>query len=212
MQIHAPPLFKFERVIIMLDFDGLQIVIAGILYLVVISLYILKKKPIVDCFILTVFYVYVVGVIAITIFPIPIHDNVLEILREGNIEPPNNWVPFESISQMLTNASTQVATKQILGNLLLFLPFGFLLPLLGGRVIKAYQVLGLGLVASFLIEGFQQLIGLIINFNYRVFDIDDCLINTFGTILGYMLFRLALPLLQQIKPLGYPDRKNTLRE
>lgn len=80
--------------------------------------------------------------------------------------------------------SRDIDTVAYILNLLLFVPFGFLLPFIwpvtGGL---KYTVLS-GLSFSLLVE-ISQL------FNIRHTDIDDLLLNTLGTLIGYLLFRMA---------------------
>lgn len=65
-------------------------------------------------------------------------------------------------------------------NVVMFLPFGFLLPVLW-RCCRSWQVTTLlGFLTSGIIE-FLQL------FSFRVTDVDDLLMNTLGSFLGYFL-------------------------
>lgn len=68
-------------------------------------------------------------------------------------------------------------------NILLFLPLGFLLPLLWPNYNRFWRILLFGAALSLLIE-FSQLL------NIRSTDIDDLLLNTLGALLGFLLFRL----------------------
>ncbi|MCI5499133.1 MAG: VanZ family protein [Clostridiales bacterium] len=83
--------------------------------------------------------------------------------------------------------------KNMLLNTLLFLPLGFLLPVLweGARSFK--RVFLFGVCLSLGIELLQLL-------NFRLTDVDDLIANTAGALLGYLLFhvlnrneRLSLP-------------------
>lgn len=71
--------------------------------------------------------------------------------------------------------------NNLLGNILIFIPFGFLISMssVRGRFVKA-AIVSLG--TSFGVEVFQ--------FITRVgsFDIDDLILNTLGGILGWLLF------------------------
>jgi glycopeptide antibiotics resistance protein len=80
---------------------------------------------------------------------------------------------------------------QLLLNVLLFIPLGFFLRVLGGRGIVVAALTGLGLSA--VIE-FTQLTGVwgLYPCAYRVFDVDDLLTNTLGAVVGSVL-SLAVP-------------------
>lgn len=75
--------------------------------------------------------------------------------------------------------------KNILGNVLLFFPYGFFLPLFFKRYRRFGQLLGIGFLSSLLIESCQY------EFAQRIFDVDDLLLNTIGAILGWILFKLV---------------------
>ena len=67
-------------------------------------------------------------------------------------------------------------------NVVLFLPLGFLLPLLWPKQDKLWKILLAGVAFSLLIELSQLL-------NIRNSDIDDLLLNTLGAIAGFALYR-----------------------
>ena len=79
--------------------------------------------------------------------------------------------------------------RNTLGNLVLFLPLGILLPLLFKRFRTVGRVV---LLAAFLslsietIQFFSAFIG-----NLRAVDIDDVLLNTLGAGVGFVVYRLA---------------------
>ena len=101
-------------------------------------------------------------------------------------DPIVNFIPFTGI---LTNF------LQFLLNVLLFVPIGFLLPLLWKRFEKPQLTLLCGFLLSLSIELLQL-------FNNRITDIDDLLMNTAGSILGYLLFVLAKKIFPKISKLS----------
>ena len=70
-----------------------------------------------------------------------------------------------------------------LGNLLLFLPFGFLLPFVWKKA-RLWRVVLAGAALSFVIEVGQIVVA-------RSTDIDDLIANTLGALAGYGLFALV---------------------
>lgn len=84
-----------------------------------------------------------------------------------------NLIPF----------SKNIDSVECFLNILLFLPFGFLLPFIWSHLCKLNYVVLSGLSFSLLIE-ISQL------FNNRQTDIDDVILNTLGTVIGFILFRL----------------------
>ncbi|WP_455616408.1 VanZ family protein [Eisenbergiella sp.] len=71
--------------------------------------------------------------------------------------------------------------KQYFENILLFIPLGFLVPLLWRREQMVEKTVSIGFLFSLFIEAAQL-------FSFRATDIDDLLMNTMGTWLGYLLF------------------------
>jgi glycopeptide antibiotics resistance protein len=90
----------------------------------------------------------------------------------------NNFIPFEEI--MRYNITSRLFFKNVLGNMIMFLPFGFFV----SYYLKSEKVtlpLFLILIASISIEVVQLSIG-------RVFDVDDIILNILGGLLGYALY------------------------
>lgn len=83
-----------------------------------------------------------------------------------------NLIPFQSGS-LITN----------LLNIFMFMPLGFLLPLIWKRYRQLLPTVLLG-------AGFSLMIELLQLFNRRVSDIDDLLMNTLGAFLGFILWYL----------------------
>jgi glycopeptide antibiotics resistance protein len=72
------------------------------------------------------------------------------------------------------------------GNVALFLPLGFLLPLLAPRLDRAWRTVGVGFALSSAIELSQVAFP-----GVRRADVNDVLANTLGTALGFLAWRLA---------------------
>ncbi|MDD3222272.1 MAG: VanZ family protein [Clostridia bacterium] len=73
-------------------------------------------------------------------------------------------------------------------NIFLFIPLGFLCPLISRTFERAGNTFFIGLGLSAMIE-IGQLFTL-----YRATDINDLIANTLGTLIGYLCFRLAAKL------------------
>ncbi|MBT8203320.1 MAG: VanZ family protein [Acidimicrobiia bacterium] len=96
-----------------------------------------------------------------------------------------NLVPFASIWQLVTETPATVAFENIAGNVLLFVPFGFLLPLLFLRMRRVWGVAWRAALISVAIELLQVFT------RARTIDVDDVILNTAGAIIGYGLFVAA---------------------
>ena len=92
----------------------------------------------------------------------------------------NNFVPFREI--FIYNFGSRLFLKNVLGNVILFLPFG-LFASYYLDIKKPYLTFILTLIASVSIEAVQMVIG-------RVFDIDDIILNVIGGTIGFYIYSL----------------------
>lgn len=92
----------------------------------------------------------------------------------------NNFVPFREIFRY--NFGSRLFLKNVLGNVILFLPFG-LFASYYLDIKKPYLTFILTLIASVSIEVVQMVIG-------RVFDIDDIILNVIGGTIGFYIYSL----------------------
>lgn len=90
----------------------------------------------------------------------------------------NNFIPFREMFRY--NIGSRLFVKNVLGNALMFLPYGFFISYYLKNK-KPWLTLILTVIASFSIELVQMVIG-------RVFDIDDILLNLLGGYLGYLVY------------------------
>ena len=70
----------------------------------------------------------------------------------------------------------------LIGNVIGFMPFGFILPLVSNRFRKWYMVLLCGFLLTLLVESVQLITGI------GIFDVDDMILNTMGALLGYLVY------------------------
>ena len=98
-------------------------------------------------------------------------------------------VPFATILEALGRGLTFGTLVSVVGNVVAFVPLGWLgaeaLP--GARTWP--RALALGLAVSVGIEAAQLGIGLLAGYPYRMTDIDDVLLNVAGTALGFAAWR-----------------------
>ncbi len=92
----------------------------------------------------------------------------------------NNFIPFREILRY--NIGSRLFIKNVLGNMLLFLPFGFFTSYLLDNK-KPLLTVVLTLIASLSIEVVQLMIG-------RVFDVDDIILNVLGGTFGFYLYNI----------------------
>ncbi len=100
-----------------------------------------------------------------------------------------NLMPFKEIQRCIRYwdvLGPVSASMNLFGNVIAFIPFGFILPMLSVSNRKWYIVLGLGFLCSLAIETLQLVT------RRGSFDVDDLALNTLGAVLGYGCFRIAV--------------------
>ena len=101
----------------------------------------------------------------------------------GSMERTISIIPFKSRLDMINNnISVTRILENILGNIAIFIPFGLLLPIVQKDMSK--KIIPYGLITSALIEIIQYVFAL------GSSDIDDLTLNTLGTIIGYLLYKI----------------------
>jgi glycopeptide antibiotics resistance protein len=159
--------------------------LSGVGILVILLAVERKKHSAASLVCLAVFGLYLLAVISQVIFPIPgpeaigTRSPLIDILAWVNL------VPFD-FGRLFENNPT-VIFQQLVGNILLTLPFGFGLPFVAH--IRAKDMLWLALGAGLTLETAQLAICLATGASYRSVDINDMLLNAAGALLGYALFR-----------------------
>lgn len=108
-----------------------------------------------------------------------------------------NLIPFRTISSYLRPdgyaVNDSIRFVNLLGNVLVFVPFGALLPLAFARMRRWYRVFLCGSAFIAFIEITQFFIG-------RAADIDDYILNILGVMLGYWSALLCLRLARRRRP------------
>jgi glycopeptide antibiotics resistance protein len=143
-----------------------------------------------------IFSVYIASLVVYTLFPFPYQKELIEIMIEDNLGVYHNLIPFKAFVDAINMGSLTIAIKQIGGNILLFMPLGFALPILF-PVIKKGKVILTGFLVSLTIELVQAIAGVFLGYNYRSFDVDDLIMNTLGTVIGLLVFNLLSNFLKQ---------------
>ncbi|KHF40488.1 VanZ family protein [Halalkalibacter okhensis] len=96
-----------------------------------------------------------------------------------------NVIPFRSIYRIAV-FSPQLADpiRILLGNIVLFIPLGFLLPAIWIKAQRLATIILVGFSVSLLIEVSQFL------FTQRVANVDDVILNTLGASIGLFIFSI----------------------
>jgi len=135
--------------------------------------------------------------ISITIFPIPIDKRYI---AEAAIPAKNNFIPLYSLYESVKYLKSfkMMFLVPLIGNIFLFMPFGFFLRM-KTPVIKIKKVLLYGILASLSVEILQLFISLAVRLFYRSIDVDDLLYNTLGTISGFYISDFIISVIKRHK-------------
>lgn len=107
-----------------------------------------------------------------------------EVLRYQKV----NLVPFKTIRNyfsVMAGARWGMFVTNVVGNVVAFLPFGFLVPTIFESKRRWYHGILLSLMLSTFIELVQGYLGV------GVMDVDDLILNVFGGYLGFLLFLIT---------------------
>lgn len=129
------------------------------------------------------FILYLLGLASFTLYPMP--DNPAQFCSIYNISP--QLIPFTFISDFSKEGMR--AVLQVVMNIVFFVPLGVFGSLLFRW--KFWPVLFASLGVSLFIET-AQLTGAFWLYpcSYRLFDVDDLMFNTFGSLIGFGLASL----------------------
>ena len=112
-----------------------------------------------------------------------------------------NLIPLIETIKMLTDGwNIGYSYYQVIANILLFMPLGFLLPLLFEDIRSLKKVFVYGCLTSVIIEVSQ--IFTVMN----VVDIDDVMLNTLGAVLGYACYLIFTQVVHRLKLKPFVDK------
>ena len=135
-------------------------------------------------FVNTTMYIYLSFVLYFTLMPII--TSLPFVFNHSYV--PMNLVPFIDI---LSGRGDFI--RQIVLNVIMTIPFGFLLPLVKNEKINLIKIILYTFLLSLSIEILQPLIS-----DFRSSDITDLITNIFGGIIGYIFYLIFRPLITKI--------------
>lgn len=161
--------------------------ILNILFFILIYLCIyfkfLKNKKKIQILKVSIMYVYLVLVLFVTILPI---DFTLDLKWQYHSSINITYIHLKPFNDLIMGYRN--AVKQIILNIIMTIPFGFLCCVLKKNS-TMIEVTIKTFLLSFLIE-FVQLIMTVFLLHHRSCDVTDLITNVTGGILGFILYRL----------------------
>lgn len=136
------------------------------------------------------FYIYIAFLILFVVLKfdgsferiISLHNSIIENEKDGlrNI----NLIPFRSISPYLKNITEPYAFKNIIANILVFIPLGFFVSNKNSK--NVFKTLAICLFVILSIECIQLL------FKIGFFDVDDIILNFIGSLIGMGINKILI--------------------
>lgn len=96
-----------------------------------------------------------------------------------------NLVPFRTIRNYVKYSGFLHTMTNIIGNIIIFVPFGILVPEIFPKTRNLLKILVITSITSFFVEFIQFFIG-------RSVDIDDLILNVLGSVIGYFVWKKIL--------------------
>ena len=173
-------------------------IVIWIMYRIILKI---KNKKVNLCreIILFIFFVYFLYLLLLTIFKggmITIRNLSNEYMyKEYGLFGIINFVPIKETIATFTHseAGAMNSIRNIIGNIIAFMPLGFFIPLLFDKFNNYKKVIKVGFLSSLAIEITQLFVG------SNVCDIDDIIYNTLGAIAGFLCFKIFEMIIIKIK-------------
>lgn len=136
------------------------------------------------------FYIYILFLILFVVLKfdgsferiISLHNSIIENEKDGlrNI----NLIPFRSITPYLKNITESFAFKNIIANIVVFIPLGFFVSQIKPKNLFKMLVICLSVILSI------ELIQLF--FKIGFFDVDDIILNFTGSLMGMGINKILI--------------------
>lgn len=148
--------------------------------------------------ILFIFFVYFLFLLLLTIFKggrIEFSNQFNSYMyREHGLLGIINVVPIKETINTFMHSETGMrnSLRNLIGNILVFMPLGFFIPLLFDKFNNLKKVLKVGCLSSLAIELSQLFVG------SNVCDIDDVIYNTLGALAGFICYKTFETIIKKV--------------
>lgn len=148
--------------------------------------------------ILFIFFVYFLFLLLLTIFKggrIEFSNQFNSFMyREHGLLGIINIVPIKETINTFMHSETGMrnSLRNLIGNILVFMPLGFFIPLLFDKFNNLKKVLKVGCLSSLAIELCQLFVG------GNVCDIDDVIYNTLGALAGFICYKTFETIIKKV--------------
>ena len=147
----------------------------------------MKERPTERKYVRCIFFSYLLIVIRLIIFKYP-YGQLREIMGNWSKEVITlglhsaNFIPFKTIRMYIDYSYMLNSFENLVGNVMIFVPFGFLLPMVFEKKKSFFLMMIMAFAFVFGIEVFQLVSG------FGAFDVDDIILNCLGAVMGYLIY------------------------
>ena len=158
-----------------------------------------------------VFTVYLLVLVKVIIFKYPFDElyAIAQTWRRNVILEglgTANFIPFKTIKMYIKYADKLNSFENLAGNIMAFVPFGFLLPLVRKNESKLADIFANALILVIGIEVFQLFSA------FGAFDVDDVILNCFGAVIGYFIYNKCYHLFPVLRKFCQCDWEEKIEE
>ena len=164
----------------LIDFGSTHLLVSLLALVIVLIILWKQKKNFSYLFFFSVFWIYLIGVVSVVVFPIHVPDS--DITSSVSLHMNLALFGFSTCDFLM------LCLRNIYENILLTIPFGFGISLI--VQIKPKNILWLAMAVGLVCELLQLVISLIAHSGFRIVDINDVIVNAVGVLLGYGIFRI----------------------
>ncbi len=136
------------------------------------------------------FLVYILILVKLIVFKYP-YERLVDIAASWSSDVifeglgNANFEPLKTIKMYIKYSDRLNSFENLAGNILAFVPFGMMLPLIGTNLRRFAIVFFNGIVFVLGIEVFQLISA------FGAFDVDDVILNCLGIVLGYVIYAVS---------------------
>lgn len=161
-----------------------------------------KNKSYLRVICYAIFIIYLLFLMKIVLFKYTGLVDVVKGIATGNLNGFRsiNLIPLSSIiefAKIILEGNFTRGFNNIIGNIFVFAPLGYFLPLLFNKCKRINTVILVGFIISFLFETCQYLLYL------GSADIDDIILNLIGTVIGFAFYQIIIRLVKEKESIKY---------
>lgn len=156
-----------------------------------------KNYTILSIFSRLIFTIYCIFLILVLLNPMRNGEWVQSVRKGGGwFGITLNVIPFKTTLYYLTignKINTDIIIQNLLGKIILFIPWGVLLPFSFRRLRTLKRTLLLTIIVTLTIQVIR------IIFPIGIADIDNIILYTLGSLLGFILYKIIIKVVKNIK-------------